>query len=76
MAPPPPSHSQAVLPNPTTLILEKIDREGDDFRLSVYSHQPVLRPMERVLEEPSRELARTSHAPSHVEASAAPESIF
>jgi len=45
MAPPLPSHSQAVLPNPATLILEKIDREGNDFRLSVYSHQPALCPV-------------------------------
>src|SRR5215217_6250395 len=40
----PPSHSQAVLPNPGTLTLEKIERCEDHFRIYVRSRQVPLCP--------------------------------
>lgn len=36
---PPPSHSQAVLPSPATLILERIERDENDFRVFVWARQ-------------------------------------
>jgi transposase len=41
---PPPSHSQAVLPNPVTLVLEKIERSEKDFRIFVRTHQSAVCP--------------------------------
>lgn len=35
----PPSHAQAVLPNPTTLILDRIERDVKYFRVFVWTHQ-------------------------------------
>ena len=36
---PPPSHSQAVLPSPKTLVLERIERTDREFRIFVHSRQ-------------------------------------
>ncbi len=36
---PPPSHSQAVLPNPRILVLERIERDGEQFQLFVTVNQ-------------------------------------
>ena len=41
---PPPSHSQAVLPNPVTLVLEKIERFDKDFRIFVRVRQTAICP--------------------------------
>ena len=41
---PPPSHSQAVLPNPVTLVLEKIERSEKDFRIFVHARQTAICP--------------------------------
>ena len=38
---PPPSHSQAVLPSPETLVLERIERNDREFRIFVHSRQPA-----------------------------------
>ncbi|MBC7928911.1 MAG: transposase [Bryobacteraceae bacterium] len=38
------NHSQAVLPNPVTLVLEGIDRCDDDFRMCVRARQPSVCP--------------------------------
>ena len=38
---PPPSHSQAVLPNPHILLLERIEKHGSDFRLFLSAQQPA-----------------------------------
>jgi transposase len=36
---PPPSHSQAVLPNPKILVLQSIDRQGERFVITVRANQ-------------------------------------
>lgn len=38
---PSPSHSQAVLPNPETLLLERIEKQGCEFRIFVSAQQPA-----------------------------------
>jgi transposase len=41
---PPPSHSQAVLPNPKSLILDRVERDQNQFILTVRTRQPVACP--------------------------------
>jgi transposase len=41
---PPLSHSQAVLPNPSTLVLDKIERCDKEFRIFVRARQPAICP--------------------------------
>lgn len=41
---PPPGHSQAVLPNPVTLVLDKIERCEKEFRICVRARQPAVCP--------------------------------
>jgi transposase len=41
---PPPSHSQAVLPNPRSLILDHVEREQNRFILTVRTRQPAACP--------------------------------
>lgn len=38
---PPPSHSQAVLPQPDALLLERIEKQGSVFRIFVFTQQPA-----------------------------------
>lgn len=42
---PPPSHSQSLLPNPGILILDRIEREADLFRLVVHVEQEPVCPL-------------------------------
>jgi transposase len=42
---PSPSHSQALLPNPDILILERIEREANRFRLTVHAEQEPACPL-------------------------------
>jgi transposase len=42
---PPPSHSQSLLPNPSILILDSIERETDRFRLIVHAEQQPVCPL-------------------------------
>ncbi len=39
------SHSQAVLPNPGTLVLDRIDRHEKDFEIFVSTNQPAVCPL-------------------------------
>jgi len=48
---PPPSHSQSLLPNPSILILDRIERDADRFRLLVHVEQEPVCPL---CGEPSR----------------------
>src|SRR3954468_13406287 len=41
----PPSHSQSLLPNPDILILDRIERDGDRFRLIVHVEQNPVCPL-------------------------------
>jgi transposase len=41
----PPSHSQSLLPNPDILILDRIERDGDRFRLIVHVEQNPVCPI-------------------------------
>jgi len=38
---PPPSHSQSVLPQPDILLLDRIEKQGADFRIFVAARQPA-----------------------------------
>lgn len=38
---PPPSHSQSVLPQPDILLLDRIEKQGADFRIFVTARQPA-----------------------------------
>src|SRR5947209_12761032 len=40
----PPSHSQSLLPNPETLILDRIERDAERFRLMVHVEQEPICP--------------------------------
>jgi transposase len=42
---PPPSHSQSLLPNPDSLILDRIERDADRFRLLVHVAQKPVCPL-------------------------------
>ena len=42
---PPPSHSQSLLPNPDILILDRIERDADRFRMSVHVEQDPVCPL-------------------------------
>ena len=42
---PPPSHSQAVLPKPDTLVLERIEKQGREFRIFISTRQRILCPV-------------------------------
>ncbi|HLH34452.1 MAG TPA: ISL3 family transposase [Alloacidobacterium sp.] len=42
---PPPSHSQSLLPNPDILILDRIERDADRFRLWVHVEQEPICPI-------------------------------
>ena len=42
---PPPSHSQSLLPNPDILILDRIERDADRFRLIVHVEQDPVCPL-------------------------------
>lgn len=42
---PPPSHSQAVLPQPDTLLLERIEKQDSEFRIFVSTRQLALCPV-------------------------------
>jgi transposase len=41
----PPSHSQSLLPNPDILILDRIERDADRFRMSVHIEQDPVCPL-------------------------------
>lgn len=51
----PPSHSQSLLPNPDSLILDRIEREADRFRLMVHVEQKPVCPV-------CGELSRSRHS--------------
>src|SRR4051812_9875731 len=42
---PPPSHSQSLLPGPGTLILDRVERDADRFRLVVHVEQEPVCPL-------------------------------
>jgi len=42
---PPPSHSQAVLPKPETLALERIEKQDCEFRIFISTRQPAMCPV-------------------------------
>jgi DNA replication protein DnaC len=42
---PPPSHSQSLLPDPGTLILDRVERDADRFRLVVHVEQEPVCPL-------------------------------
>ena len=42
---PPPSHSQSLLPNPDVLILDRIERDADRFRLIIHVEQDPVCPL-------------------------------
>ena len=42
---PPPSHSQSLLPNPGILILDRVERDADRFRLMVHVEQEPTCPL-------------------------------
>lgn len=55
---PAPSHSQSLLPNPGILILDRIERETDRFRLMIHAEQEPLCPL-------CGEMSRSGHSSYH-----------